>query len=476
MKSKDKVMKNKNPIIQSMLEHLAEETILLDKIDLWPAVQADLVASKPSFPYKELAMKKRFVLTALAAVLMLAVVAVFSARNVTTVSAKEILDRASAVQAAAPAEGISHIKTENYFNLEALSESLGTWTILESYGDLQSSRFRNVTIDSQTGKVLEAFAYDGSNTYSRDYNEPEIAPLRIYRTPQGKLADLKPTGAVDGVSEKDIFDQMRNDPNVKFAGEETWEDGRKVYLLQSQQPMKVMVKDGVERPLGLMTVYFEVETYKQLGYRMTMEKAGREILLGSQKILVDEILPAGTSVAWDLSDVPGITLVDDLERLHGDLLPELISEQELAAKTKNGYLLKIIPDGYSLEISEPQIKPDSSEPYIYIASYRTAANDYFVIQSGMGRPAGAVEGNCSAISGVKSCSTKQPSTANDSTDEIYTTASGLVLHFERDFSDPTGKQYTSAFVEAPNGATFLINSTLPRETVKAWAEDLVIAQ
>src|SRR5512145_329924 len=213
MKSKDKPMKNKNPVIQSMLERLAEETFLPAKIDLWPAVQADLVVSKPSFPHKEFAMKKRFAFTALATVLMLTAVAVFSARTVTTVSAQEILDHASAAQAAIPREGISHLKTENYFNLEALSESQGTRTILESYGDLQSGYYRTVTFESGTGRVLDASAYDGANTYSRDYSEQTAnRDLTIYRTPQGQVAGLKPVGTGDGLDEQAIFEQMRHDP------------------------------------------------------------------------------------------------------------------------------------------------------------------------------------------------------------------------------------------------------------------------
>ena len=53
----------------------------------------------------------------------------------------------------------------------------------------------------------------------------------------------------------------------------------------------------------------------------------------------------------------------------------------------------------------------------------------------------------------------------------YTTASGLVLSFMEDASDPSGKQYVSAFVKAPDGAAFMLSSTLPRETVKEWAEE-----
>jgi len=37
------------------------------------------------------------------------------------------------------------------------------------------------------------------------------------------------------------FDQMRDDPNLRLAGQETWDDGRKVYILQSQQQIKVDV-------------------------------------------------------------------------------------------------------------------------------------------------------------------------------------------------------------------------------------------
>ncbi len=101
MKDNDKPMGNKNPTIQSMLEHLAKETILPEKVDLWTAVRADLAASKPPLQPKELSMNKRFIFTALplrfasgiimAAVLVLSVVIVFTANSVTAVSAKEVL-------------------------------------------------------------------------------------------------------------------------------------------------------------------------------------------------------------------------------------------------------------------------------------------------------------------------------------------------------------------------------------------------
>ena len=68
---------------------------------------------------------------------------------------------------------------------------------------------------------------------------------------------------------------------------------------------------------------------------------------------------------------------------------------------------------------------------------------------------------------------KDPSWA----DEHYTTASGLVLHF---IVEPgvtaSGGQFTSALVETPEGLTFAINSTLPRETIKAFAEELALVK
>ena len=60
-------------------------------------------------------------------------------------------------------------------------------------------------------------------------------------------------------------------------------------------------------------------------------------------------------------------------------------------------------------------------------------------------------------------------------DEHYTTASGLVLHFIVEAGvTSSGGQVTSALMETPEGMTFAINSTLPRETIKAIAEELVL--
>ena len=102
-------------------------------------------------------MRKRLTLSALVAALVLSAVAVFSARTVTTVSAKEILEHAATVQEMdVPSQGIQHIKSEIYFNVQGMAEDQGTETILESYSDLQSGHYRTVVTDSRTGKVLDA--------------------------------------------------------------------------------------------------------------------------------------------------------------------------------------------------------------------------------------------------------------------------------------------------------------------------------
>jgi len=62
--------------------------------------------------------------------------------------------------------------------------------------------------------------------------------------------------------------------------------------------------------------------------------------------------------------------------------------------------------------------------------------------------------------------------AAESSDESYTTASGLTLRFLK--SDKAGKPFTSAIVETPQGTAFILNSILPRDQVKELAEELVL--
>ncbi len=93
-----------------------------------------------------------------------------------------------------------------------------------------------------------------------------------------------------------------------------------------------------------------------------------------------------------------------------------------------------------------------NEPFFYEAGYIDQTGDYFIIR---------------AFDNKKLEDTSWA-------DEIYTTASGLVLYFVNQPSiDP---KFTGGLMEAPNGHTYAIDSALPREQVKALAEQLVLVK
>ncbi len=475
MKDKDKPMGNKNPAIQSMLEHLARETIQPEKMDLWPAVRAKLATSKILLQPKELFMNKKFTFTALGVVLVLSMVVAFLANNVTTVSAKEVLDRAYQAQTQATTnQGIEHIRSEIYTDIEAKEQGMDT--IVESYSDPVNANFRVVTTDRETGKVLQVNAFDGSDVYSSDNmqdGQPSDDPLTVYHNVQDpnsltkqktiSVMNRKLNPAQDEES-KFMFEKMRSDPQVKLVGQETWDNpctapnavrgkcGHTVYVLRSQQEIKLLVNNEITHPMGQVTFYFDVDTYQLLGSRVTMEKDGKELVISSQKTLLDETLPAGSNIAWNLSDLQGINIVEDPNGEHS--LPAknpstAISVEGLASKTDTAYLLKTVPDGFSLEVGVLPEQP-ADQQFFYEARYINQAGDYFIIRA-LGKP---------LEDALKE-------------DETYTTASGLVLHFiGRPGDTPKGGQVAMALIQAPNGKTYAIESTLPRDTIKALAEDL----
>jgi len=455
---KHKHPENKNPIIQSILEHLAEERILPEMIDLWPAVRVKLAASKN--PPKEIPMKNRIIVSALAAVMGLAIVAVVVTNSVTTVSAKEILDRAYEVQTQpAATNGIQHIRTKIYGNLEAQPEEQGLGSTIDKYLDLQSGNFRLTVIDNQTGRLTDVYAYDGSNAYSSESTkgaQQSAARLTLYRTPQN-LSTLG-IGSLGngngGLNTKALFDKMRSDPQVQLAGEETWETGRTVYVLRSEQPVRVLIANEAQSPNGIVDVYFDVATYELVGNRVTIQKDGKELLIGLQRILVSETLPEGSSVVWNLSDLEGVNIVDDTNGEHSQ--PEVISAGALATRIPSAYLLRTVPDSFSLEVNvlPKQFAKNRSGngPFFYEAGYLNQAGGYFIIR---------------AFDNKKLEDTSWA-------DEIYTTASGLVLYFVNQPSlDP---KFTGGLMEAPNGHTYAIDSTLPRDQVKALMEELVLVK
>ncbi len=412
-------------------------------------------------------MQKRSIFSAAAGVLVLAILAVFVARNATPVSARQVLDRAYQAQTQTiSAQGIEHIRSEIYTDVEAKEQ--GMETIVESYSDPVNANFRVVTTDKETGEVLQVNAFDGSDVYSSDNmqdGQPSEDPLTVYHNVQDPNSLMKQKtisvmnrklNPAQDEEAKFMFEKMRGDPQVELVGQETWDNGHTVHVLRSQQEIKLLVNNEITHPMGLVTFYFDVDTYQLLGSRVTMEKDGKEVLISSQRTLLDEILPAESNIAWDLSDLQGINIVDDPNGEHSlpaKMSSNAISVEALASKTDSAYLLKTIPDGFSLEVAVLPNQP-ANEQFFYEAHYTNQAGDYFILRT-LGKP-------------LEDTSWE---------DETYTTASGLVLHFIVQPGTPEkGGQFTSALVEAPNGKTYAIDSTLPRETIKAFAEELELAK
>jgi hypothetical protein len=420
-------------------------------------------------------MKKRWIFSGLAGVVVLSVLAVLVAQTATPVSARQILDRAYAAQSIQNAgAGIEHNRIETYHNLCARPEGGGPTIVTENYLDPQSGYFRTVTTEVETGNVMEVSAFDGAYVYEghrftevkRDEPEEGSRPrknvcdfpwadindlLTVYRGAQSSVASVNFPIGEEVQTYEDIFQKMRKDPNTELLGEETWMDGRPVYVLRSWQPVKAIVEGTTEMPMGWVVSYFDTETYQIVESRATTERDGQEILVYSYRVLVDEVLPAGSIVAWNLDDLPGIPIVDDPDGQHLSFLPAVISEQELASRTETAYLLQDIPEGFTLEISAWQEQPPE-QPFIYLATYRNEAGDHFVIES---------------------ISSEKVKLAAEGSSESYTTTGGLKITFLENGKGPSEEQFTSAVVETAEGTAFIINSTLPRDMIQGLAEDLV---
>jgi hypothetical protein len=243
---------------------------------------------------------------------------------------------------------------------------------------------------------------------------------------------------------------------VELVGKETWDNGHTVYVLQSQQEVKSFAEND---PMGLVTLYFDVDTYQLMGSSSSIEKDGKEVLISRQQVLLDEVLPADSHVAWDLSDLQGINIIDDPNGEHSvfeTLAPNINPAEALATKTDSAYLLKTVPSGFSLEVSVPP-NQSANELFFYQAGYTNKAGDYFIIRT----------------------FTDKPLELEDASwvDETYTTASGLVLYFVNQPSITTrGEEFNGGLMQTPNGMTYAIESTLSRDQIKAFLEDLVLVK
>jgi hypothetical protein len=411
---------------------------------------------------------RKILLTGVTAFVFLAGIVIFMANNVITVSAQQILDRAAAVQLSAkPVQGIWHFRIENYENPQVLAgDQAGTKTTIDIYDGLSAGSsdttsagpapaglYRTVTTEA-AGKVIDAYANDGSFSYSTNgLVSTTASQLTIYRTPNGDNKKLGGQRDDPTSMAKALFDEFRNNPRVKLEGKIARTNGKQAYVLvdENYQTQKQANGPDVKTYIGSTKMVFDVETYALLESQTTLQKDGKDIVIESFEFLVNETLPLGSQVAWNLSDLKGAVIVDQPKAQEQDsssLQFKVISEQELAKHAK-AYVLKTIPAGFTQKIIE---SPDQTpgEPYKYEVNYHSQANESFDMMGVGYLTAGFVE--------------------KSFYDGSYKTASGLVLHYG------TSTNSTTAMLSLPDGTNVLLGSSLPRERVQALVEDLVPVQ
>jgi hypothetical protein len=404
----------------------------------------------------DVTMQKQKILATGMSVLAIAVVAVLIFKNVTSVSAQQILERAAAAQSAVEGGGgIWHTLIEVHKNPKAIEGyQAGTTTTMETYTETSTGNYRFTETDVN-GRLLEISANDGTFNYFMMRDAGHVSdPLTVHRTPmsQDDIRKRASGGDSSDVAES-LFEHYKSNPRVELKGKENW-DGRQVYVLVDPNFQTSKLPNGQEEKTftGTMQMVFDAKTYELLESQTTVFKNGKEIVIEKVKFLVDETLPSETKVAWDLSDLQGVTFVDDDPQeveAEADVFTT-ISQEELAAHPDT-YVLSTIPDGFTQEIIESPDQP-SGEPYRYEVHYNNAAGESFELMAVGFMDAGFVE--------------------TSFYDGSYKTSSGMTLYYSSGtpVNSPKG---TSAMLVTENGVSFLVFSTMPREQVETLVEDLV---
>ncbi len=248
-----------------------------------------------------------------------------------------------------------------------------------------------------------------------------------------------------------LFEQFRNNPRVRLEGVETWTDGSRVYVLIDDNYQTQKQSDGqVEKTFtGTVRMVFNTKTYQLVESQISVRKDGKDIVIDSVKYLVDEVLPAGSAVAWDLSDLKGIAIVDQpaVKQESGDPGFKTLTIQELTAHTQTAYLLKTIPEGFTLQIVAANDQP-KDQPFSYETNYTGPNGETFGLMAIGLTDEGFIKSNFY--------------------DGSYKSASGLVVYY----STSSHKDSTSAILTTPEGNSFLLGSSLPREQVQTLVDDL----
>ena len=398
-------------------------------------------------------MKLPTKLSALAMMIVAVVAAVVVvANNAAPVSAQQILARAAAAQAA-PTQGIWHTRIQVYQNHSMLpGDHPGTTTVDDSYFDLATGQYRFVTEDS-TGKMVQVGASDGTYTYASGQPGAGSDPLKVTRArldPQRS----KRVGMSDvAASTTALFDDFKNNPRVRVAAQKTWTDGTPVYVLIDDNT-QTRQDTGGQAFTGSMRMVFNAKTYQLVESQTTVRQDGQDIVIDEAQWLVNEVLPADSPVAWDLSDLKGIAIADEAGTATAEQAPvkvETLTEPALATHTKDFYVRKPLPAGYIEAITAVADQPKDQD-YQFEINYTGPAGETFGLQAVGKMDAGFV--------------------ASSFYDGGYKAASGLEVHYSP--SHPKGG--TSAMLVDSEGNGFLLISSLPREKVQALVETLVKGQ
>jgi hypothetical protein len=398
-------------------------------------------------------MQPRSKLSLLVAAVVVAVLALFVVSNVNTVSAQQILDRASAAQAAGQtAPGISHLRIESYDNPKGLEgEGVGTTTVNDIYTDSANGYLRSVVRDAD-GKIIDASAYNGTFSYTMKRSPMgQTDGLTIERLPTDPSTVRKPVPVDPEDTAQTLFDQFRRNIHVVLEGKELWTDGSQVYVLVDRSFQTQQSNGTTEQTYtGSTKMVFNALTYNLVESETSIRKNDKDVVLNRVKFLVDEVLPAETPVMWNLSDLTQLTFVDVTPVPEVDLVPQPLTQTELTTHTKS-YILNPLPEGYTVEITAMPNQP-SDQPYAYEINYSNAAGESFGLQAIGTLDDGFVDTNFY--------------------DGSYKSAAGLVLHYSS--SKSAAQDGTAAILTTPdNDINFLVISSLPRAQVEALIETLV---
>lgn len=387
------------------------------------------------------------------AALVLAVAVLFLATNANTVSAQQILERASAAQSAVgTGTGIWHNQIRIFDNPQAIVGG-GTTTVVDSYLDVATGLNRYVTTDD-SGKVIEVSANDGKFDYYSHIDQPGD-PLPVFRSaadPNNVKGGGRPVDA-DALA-KNLFESFRSNPRVEVQGQVTRPDGRKAYVLVNHNYQTENVNGQTQQTLtGATTMIFDVQTYALLETETTLRKDNQDVTISKAEFLVDELLPTTSTVAWNLSDLPGITIVDeaaepDTTTAQADPQPITVAD---VSKHAGVYLLGEVPAGFTLAVVAAPNQP-TDQPYAYEATYSGPNDQSFDIMAVGTLDDGFVDQNFY--------------------DGSYKATNGLMVHY----SPSSDADSTSAMLTSPDGKlNYLIGGTFTREEVQKMVEGMVLA-